>query len=547
MADKSYDAVVIGGGHHGTIIAPYLAKAGLKVGVFERLDHLGGGAVSFDDNPAPGFRGNFCAHFTRFYGHPAYEEFNLREEGLEYVFPDTNEAVIFDDGTSYVAYAGFPVVDPKTGKTEYSESNVKKTYDQIARFSRADADAYLDWTEKYREIIRPAFHRFRFSVPTPYGVPDPLEELMSNPKSGVDPSMQFMTAKEVAHYFFESDELRILTMRGFLTSCGIYPDDVPGLMYTFATLHLVLGWETAAIAKGGTQAITDALVSAGKKLGAEYHINSEVDKVLVEDGKAKGIKLLDGTEIEAKQMVVSDNATPQLFLRMIGEDQLTTRMKRKVDTYFFDRAQLFWGPVAVHELPEYKAAKDNPDVAATPRTYIAPKDLGFMEDKYMHEIFLFGMPSKFLLLTAPDSIWDKTRAPEGKHSIHVEDFTAPARIFSRKEWRNLHDEFYENMIAYWQKFAPNMKKDNFIGERITTPIDIQDTHLDMREGGWSEGNCGGSQSGRFRGLPGGFRTFVKGLYMCSSGVAGGPAIGRGSSYNCYQLIAEDYGLSKPEH
>ena len=98
MADKSYDAIIIGGGHHGTIIAPYLAKAGMTVGVFERLDHLGGGAVSFDDTPAPGFRGNFCAHFTRFYGHPSYKEFNLREEGLEYVFPDTNEAIVFDDG-----------------------------------------------------------------------------------------------------------------------------------------------------------------------------------------------------------------------------------------------------------------------------------------------------------------------------------------------------------------------------------------------------------------------------------------------------------------
>ena len=73
MADKSYDAVIIGGGHHGTIIAPYLAKAGMTVGVFERLDHLGGGAVTFDDTPAPGFRGNFCAHFTRFYG-KAYEK-----------------------------------------------------------------------------------------------------------------------------------------------------------------------------------------------------------------------------------------------------------------------------------------------------------------------------------------------------------------------------------------------------------------------------------------------------------------------------------------
>ncbi len=547
MADKSYDAVVIGGGHHGTTIAPYLAKAGLTVGVFERLDHLGGGAVSFDDNPAPGFRGNFCAHFTRYYGHPAYKEFNLRDEGLEYVFPDTNEAIVFDDGTSYVAYAGFPVVDPKTGKTEFSEKNVKKTYDQIAQFSKADAEAYLYWTEIYKDLIRPAFHQYRYSVPTSYGVPDPLDDLVNNPKSGLDPSMHFMTAKEAAHYFFESDVLRMLTLRGFLTSCGIQADDVPGIMYMFATLHLVLGWETAAIAKGGTQSITDALVSAGKKLGVEYHINSEVDRVIIENGKAKGIRLLDGTEIQAKKMVVSDNATPQLFLRMIGEEHLTTQMRRKVDTYFFDRAQLFWGPVAVHELPDYKAAKNNPDIKATPRTYIAPRDLAFMEDKYMHEIFLFGMPSKFFLLTAPDSIWDPSRVPEGKHSIHVEEFTCPARIFSRKEWRSLHDEFYESMIEQWQKHAPNMTKENFIAERITTPIDIQDTHLDMREGGWSEGNCGGSQSGRFRGLPGGLRTFVKGLYMCSSGVPGGPAIGRGSSYNCYQVIAEDYGLPEPTY
>ena len=545
MADKTYDAIVVGGGHHGTIIAPYLAKAGFKVGVFERLDHLGGGAISEDDGPAPGFRGNFCAHFTRFYGHPAYKDFSLRDEGLEYVFPDTNEAIIFDDETSFVAYAGFPVVDPQTGETKFSEENVKKTYEQIIQFSKADAEAYLDWTEKYKEIIRPAFGRYRFSVPTPWGVPDPLEELMTDPKSGLDPSMQFMTCKEIAYYFFESPELRILTLRGFLTSCGLHPDDVPGLAYTIATLYLVLGWETAAIAKGATQAITDALVSAGKKLGVDYFINSEVNKVIIENGKAKGIRLMDGTEIEAQQLVVSDNASPQLFLRLVGEEHLSHEARRKVDTYFFDRAQLFWGTIAVHELPQYKAAKSNPDVNATPRTYWAPKDLAFLEDKYIHEIFLTGMASKFFCFTAPDSIWDPTRVPEGKHSLLVEDFTCPARIFSRREWRQLHDEFIESMFAQWQKYAPNMTKANLIGERITTPIDIQDTHLDMREGGWSEGNPGGSQSGRFRGLPGGYRTFIKGLYMCSSGVPGGAGIGRGSSYNCYQVIAEDFELPRP--
>jgi len=545
MADKVYDAVIIGGGHHGTIIAPYLAKAGLKVGVFERLDHLGGGAVT-EDLPAPGFRGNFCAHFTRFYAHPGYKEFNLREEGLEYTFPDTNEAIIFDDESSYIAYAAFTVIDPQTGETKFNEANVKKTHEQIARFSKVDAETYLDLTEKYKNKWRTAFHKYRYSPPTLWGVPDALETLFSDPKSGLDLPMQFMSCRQIARYFFESDELRILTLRGFLTSWGCFPDDVPGIAITIATLHLTLGWETAAIAKGGTQAITNALVSVGKKQGVDYFLNSEVQRVLIQNNRATGVKLMDGTEIAAKQMVISDNASPQLFLRLIGEDRITDDMKRKARTYQFDRGELFWGTVGVHELPKYKAAKSNPDVNATPRTYFAPKDLLFMEDKYQHEIFLAGMPSKMFILTAPDSIWDRSRVPEGKHSLHVEEFTCPARIFSRKEWKQMTEQFVDVLFEKWAEYAPNMTKDNLITQRITNPVDIQDTHLDMKEGGWCEGNCSGVQNGRFRGMPGGYRTFIKNLYMCSSGVYGGPGIGRGSSYNCYRVIAEDFKLPPPK-
>ncbi len=546
MSDKVYDAVIIGGGHHGTTIAPYLAKAGLKVGVFERLDHLGGGAIT-EDLPAPGFRGNFCAHFTRYYGHPAYKEFNLREEGLEYTFPDTNEAIIFDDETSYVAYAAFTVVNPQTGETKFNEENVRKTYEQIKRFSKKDAETYLDLTEKYKDKWRAAFHKYRYSPPTPYGVPDALEELCNDPQSGLDVSMQFMTCKQIARYFFESDELRILTLRGYLTSWGCFPEDVPGLMVTIATIHLTLGWEPAAIAKGGTGAITSALVSVGRKLGVEYHLNSEVQKVLTDNGRTTGIQLMDGTEVTAKQLVVSDNASPQLFLRLIGEDRITEDMKRKARVYQFDRGELFWGTVGVHELPQYKAAKTNPDVNATPRTYFAPKDLGFIEDKYQHEIYLFGMPSKMFILTAPDSIWDRSRVPEGKYSLHVEEFTCPARLFSRKEWKQMTQEFVDVLFERWAEYAPNMTKDNLIVHRITNPTDIQDTHLDMKEGGWCEGNVAGVQNGRFRGLPGGYRTFIKNLYMCSSGVYGGPGIGRGSSYNCYKAIAEDFKLPQPKY
>ncbi|MBN1841722.1 MAG: NAD(P)/FAD-dependent oxidoreductase, partial [Deltaproteobacteria bacterium] len=398
MADKTYDAVVIGGGHHGTIIAPYLAKAGLKVGVFERLDHLGGGAVT-EDGPAPGFRMNFCAHFTRFFGHPAYKEFNLREEGLEYIFPETNEAIIFDDDTSYLGYAAWRVVNPQTGEVEFNEENVKKTHEQILQFSKNDAETYLRLTEIYKEKWRPAFKKYRYSPPTPWGTQDALEQLLLDPATGLDPSMQFMNCKQFAHYFFESPELRILMLRGFLTSGGIFPDDLPGIGLMIATMHLALGWESAAIAKGGTQSITDALVSAGKKLGVEYFINSEVTKILIENGDAKGIRLADGTEVAAKQLVVGDIGTPQLFKRLIERNNTSAEMNRRLETNLYDRGHVWWGTMGVHELPQYKAARFNPDINATPRTYWAPKDLEYMENKYMHEIFLVGMASKFFCLS----------------------------------------------------------------------------------------------------------------------------------------------------
>ena len=229
MPDLDFDAVVVGGGHHGTIIACYLADAGLEVGVFERsLAALGGGASS-GAGPAAGFTMNYCSHWTRFYGHPAYRDFNLRQEGLRYTFPDENEGMVFDDGSSFIGYSAFRVVDPLTGAQERSEANIRRTHEQIARFSRRDAETYLDILEKYTRLWKAAFGRHRFSPPPAWGHPDPLEELLAAPDSGIEPVHQFMTVRQLAYDFFESDELRTLFMRAASTSTGCFPDDQMGL------------------------------------------------------------------------------------------------------------------------------------------------------------------------------------------------------------------------------------------------------------------------------------------------------------------------------
>jgi phytoene dehydrogenase-like protein len=544
VADVNYDAIVIGGGHHGSIIACYLGKARLKTLVLEKHTVLGG-STGTEDGPVHGFRQNFCAHFTRFYGHPAYSDFDLRAEGLEYTFPEQNEGMIFSDGSSYIGYSGFKVVDPITGRTEHSPENVTKTYEQIKRFSQRDADAYLTLFEQYQKYWRRAFHKQRFVAPTPWGTPDPLEELMNIPDSGIEPVHQFMTVRQLAYDFFESPQMRTLFIRAVQTSCAAFADDVVGLQTLIHSMGLVLSFEPAAIAKGGTQAVTDALINAGRKLGVEYCVNHEVDRIVIENGRAVGATTKTGARFDAP-LIVSDLGAPQTFLRLLRDHPLSERLLHRIRNIHFDRGGIFWGNVAVHELPRYKAAADNPGVGAQPRLYHGDADPDYLANRYQHEVFLGGIPEKQYVLTAPDSIWDPTRAPEGKHTILVEDYTAPVHLFSSSEWRRMKDEFLMRWLDTWRDYAPNMTRDNVIGARIYSAHDIEQSHPDMINGCWQVGTMIASQMGRFRPIPelAGYRTPVKNLYMCSSALHSGAGVGRGSSYIAYKVIAQDHGLPR---
>lgn len=541
-----YDAIVVGGGHHGTIIAAYLAKAGMKVGVFDRQDHLGGACYT-EDGPAPGFRIPFCSVYSRFYAHPAFHDFNLYDEGLHYVAPETGAGIAFDDATSLVGYPARVLVDPKTGSTKWSEENVKKTYEQIAQFSKLDADTYINFMENFKNKWGRALSRYLFSVPPPPGEPDIIEKLITDPESGLEPVLQHMTVRQLAHYFFESPELRILLYRASLTSIGLAPDDVPGLTGFFAILSVAFSFSAPSIAIGQNGKITDALVSAGKKLGAEYFTDSDVEKIIVKNGRAKGICLTKGAEIEAKHLVVTDTGIPQLFFRLLGEEYVTPKMRRRIDSIVYDRNQILLGHIAVHEPPQYKAAESNPDINHMFRLLWGPRDVRYFEDKYWHEIYLMGFPSRCAVVTYTESEWDKTLVPEGKHLVIFEEFTVPARFLSYQEWGHIRENFVaEQLLPEWERYAPNMTKDNVIAHRVTTPLEVLETHPDMIEGGFGVGEHISSQMGRFRGIPevAGYRTPVKNLYICSSAVHSGLGIARGSSYCCYRVIAEDFGLPR---
>ena len=542
MSDARYDAVVLGGGHHSTIVACYLARAGMSVCVLERTPHFGGGA-STSEGPAPGFLMNHCSNWTRFYSHPAYRDFGLADEGLRYVFPEQNEGMIFDDGTSFIGYSASVVTDPATGQVERSDANVQRTYEQIARFSPRDAKTYLSLLEAHERHWRKAFRDHRFSPPRPWGTPDPLEELLAVPGSRIEPVHQFMTLRQLAYDFFDSTELRILFMRAATTSTGCYPDDVPGLQGLIHVLPLALSFEPAAIAVGGSQAITDALMSAGRKLGVDYVSSAEVDRVLVSGGRAVGVELADGSHIGAG-LVVSGLGLPQTLLRLLRNAPVDGGLARRIRNINYDRGQLLWANIALGEAPRYSADIENPGVGEQPRLYWGPKDLDYLALRYQPEIFMNGFAAQPYVLCSVDSLWDGTRAPAGSHIVGVEEFAAPRRLFSDDRWAEIKGRFMANLIHEWSHYAPNMTCDNVIASRVYGPDDIERQRPDMAEGGYSAGATIASQLGRFRPVAGlsGYKLVLDNLYNCSSNLHSGPGIGRGSSWNCFQEIARDLAL-----
>src|SRR5438874_7924682 len=74
-------------------------------------------------------------------------------------------------------------------------------------------------------------------------------------------------------------------------------------------------------ARGGTGAISNAIGDAAREAGVEIRTKTPIAKIKLSNGKATGVVLENGDEIEAS--VVSSSVDPRLtFMKMIGEKEL---------------------------------------------------------------------------------------------------------------------------------------------------------------------------------------------------------------------------------
>ena len=551
MADASFDVVVIGGGHQGLIAANYMVRNGYTVGLFEQRRELGGGGCT-ESRPISGFIGNPCAHVAGLWASPCNQDFKLHERGLEYFFPKVNSSMVFPDGRCIVSYRALQW-DKETGVMIPQDDIVQKNVKEVERISPKDAEKLAWFAEGKVWEWGFAAMAGLWNPPALPGEVDPIEMLIADPNSGLERRHQFMTGTEFVSDFFESNELRAHALR-MMGSAGIYPDDVPPLLVSLQNVPTqVLGFG-GGVYVGGTHNAIHALQRALSEEGGQFFVGADVDEIIVENGRATGIKLADGTHIEAKKMVITSIVITQTLARHLRNVDLGPKgaeWRRKIAKLRVDRGQIFWGHICMHEKPDYIAKEWNPDVDEGRWIFMGDADIEYLDQEYRfrnQHIRPGQWPERLYIWEGTDSKWDPRYAPHGKHVSLLEEMAFPASWRTEAEWMQIKKEAPDHFLKQWQRFAPNMTWDNVIAANIDTPWDIMHRSDNFLEGNWGLISGTPSQFGASRPIPD-FAQYqiptIEDFWMAAGSCHYSLGLTGWAGYNCYKRIAQKLDLWKP--
>jgi phytoene dehydrogenase-like protein len=449
---------VVGSGPNGLAAAITLAREGRSVLVREAQETIGGGARSAELT-LPGFVHDVCSSIHPFVpGSPFFRALPLEEHGLELVQPPAAVAHPLDDGSAIVL-----------------ERSVEATAAQLghdaAAYMRLVAPIARQW-EKLEEAV--------------------LAPLVSVPQHPVAvgrfalPALR--SADGLARRAFRTERARALF--GGCAAHSIVPLTWKGT----AAFGLVLavaghrfGWP---FPRGGAQRISDALAAYLRSLGGDIEVGAPVRSL---------------AELPPSRSLFCD-VTPRAFLRLAG-DRVPADYRRRLERFrhgpgAFKVDYALDGPVP------WQAA----DCARTATVHLG----GTLDELVASERkpWRGEHAERPFVLLGQHTLFDPTRAPEGKHTIwgycHVPN--GSARDMSERIERQI------------ERFAPGFR-DLVIGRSVMPPAELERRNENL-VGGDINGGAANLRQLLFRPalklVP--YKTPLRGVYLCSSSTPPGGGV-----------------------
>ncbi|MFQ5789724.1 MAG: phytoene desaturase family protein [Acidobacteriota bacterium] len=522
---KKYDVIVMGAGHNGLIHAAYLARAGRQVLVLERRHIVGGATVT--EEVFPGFKFSVFSYVVSLLRPQIIEELDLPRHGL-HLLPLDATFTPLPDGNHLIRW-----------------HDSAKTRQELARFSRKDADAYEPFGLLMYHMARAVRDILSMVPPEPSSLkPSDLAGLghLSRHFRGLGNNLLYeltrlMTASsaDFLDRWFECEPLKATMSASGIIGTLLGPRS-PGSAYVL--LHHYMG-EIDGVARswgfprGGMGSVAAAIAAAARSFGAEIRTEAPIGRLLIRKGKATGVVLEDGEEIHAD--AVASSLDPQrTFLKLVdpaelGEDFLNSVRKYKI------RGSSGKVNLALDALPNFTCwPGDGPHLRGA--ISISP-DLDYLERAYDDGKYGSFSRRPYMDILIPSTI-DPSMAPPGKHVMSIFVQYAPYHL-KEGTWEEKRDAFGDVVVDTLSEYAPNLK-DIILHRQVLSPWDMEQK-VGLTGGNIFHGELTLDQLFFLRPVAGWaqYRTPIRGLYLCGSGAhPGGGVMGAPGKLAAMEMLKD---------
>jgi phytoene dehydrogenase-like protein len=512
------DVVVAGAGHNSLVAAAYLARAGLRCLVLEARPAVGGNTSS-EELTLPGFLHDTCstAH-NLIQSSPTMrdDELGLAEYGLEYLHPDP------------VVHLPFP---DRAWMTQWRD--LDRTCDEMARFSRRDADAYRRMIAEYGSVA-PVLNRYRY---TPIGKGESLEAMLAGHPDGLKwLRRQGMTAWEVVRDRFEDEHTRAFML--WLAFMTVQPPDRPGTGVLAWSLPFGRQRHSWTLPRGGSAALPLACVRVIEEHGGTVLTGKRVRGLMVEGGRCTGVETEDGERYRAAKAVLSTIHVKHL-VEMAPADCWDESFLHGVETWQ-PGVSMFVTHYAVIEPPRFAVdgGTVTPVASGTP---VSVERMLRIEGDFRRGRVATDDP---VLLVLCATVEDPSRAPEGRHTLKVIGFQPYELPEGPQRWDEIKEEVSRANLEHLRRYAPNLSDDKILATVVKSPLDLERINEHNWHGSCHGGDQGPAQSGSLRPAPGwaSHRTPMPGLYQTGATTHPGGSVSAGPGRNAASILLEDLGL-----
>jgi phytoene dehydrogenase-like protein len=515
---RTFDAVVVGSGINSLACAALLARGGWSVCILEREDELGG-AIRTAEITASGYVHDvFSAWHPLWVGGAAHAELGeeLAAHGLEYLNTELPTATLYPDGES-----------------AFLLRNAEANAEELDRHAAGDGDAWGRTLESFFPNADLAFGVLGTELWSRAGAGLGLKAYRRLGRRGLAELVGELTisSRDWLTSTFESERAHGL-LAPWVLHTGLGPDAAAS-GYMTQVIAVAVQEGGMPIPRGGGAKLVEALQRLIGDHGGSCETGRDVERVVVEDGKATGVRLADGESVTAARAVIANVTPTQLYDRLLKDDDVPQELAAKAGRFRYGR-----GDMQIHlALSEPPRWEGDERLGRTAIVHVTPGLDGV--SRAVNEAERGLLPAEATIVVGQPLTMDASRAPEGGGLLWIQLQELPWRVRGDAAgelepgdgtWtEELRERYADRIVARLARQIPNLE--GAIRRRaVLSPADLEGANVNLVHGDPYAGSLALDQNFLWRPFPAspGHATAVDKLWHIGASTHPGPGLGAGS-------------------